>query len=183
MILAASVTWWLAEWIKPIICFNFGFGDGQNLQSVWQGGENKGTTKVTQAGRSVSQPIEKPKGCKPVQQPGSPQLCHKSLHLVVTQALGQATCKLPRSTDTKRLTPSGTGMALRRGRTEPMGSGPCKEAGLDHRGKGQLVVQHLCSSVSAPIHHVLYTVLHIGFAGRFATPYALHNGKIANQWW
>lgn len=157
MILAASVTWWLAEWIKPIICFNFGFGDGQNLQSVWQGGENKGTTKVTQAGRSVSQPIEKPKGCKPIQQPGSPQLCHKSLHLVVTQALGQATCKLPRSTDTKRPTPSGTGMALRQGQTEPMGSGPWQGSWTGPQRKrpvgcSALVLKCFCAHTPCVIH-------------------------------
>lgn len=88
-------------------------------------------TEVTHAGRSVSQPIEKPKGCKPVQQPGSSQLCHKSLHLVVTQALGQATCKLLRSTGTKRLTPSSTGMVLRQAkdRQSPWARDPAGKLG------------------------------------------------------
>lgn len=145
----------------------------------------------------VNQPTGKIWGCKPIQQPGFSQLA-------VTQARGQATCKLPRSTSTERPPPSGIDVGLSQAKESLPGPGPRENAlGLGtpqgswagsqgRKPAGCSINQHLeiCTQVFLCPHTMLpqafpsACITQVLLLSGYATPNIMDNGEyIANQWW
>lgn len=126
----------------------------------------------------------------------------KSPHLVVTQGLGQATCKLPRSISTERPPPSGIGMGLSQtkeslpgsrdnilglGTTQGSWAGPQRKKPVGCSINRHLEVRtqvFLCPYTMLPQAFPSACITQVLLLSGYATHNVLDNGEyIANQWW